>query len=259
MSSETPSELVRIDAEMQQVVDNLEKSISRLKGKQNDEKRLDRCTQLIKRLGGLVESLKLDVVSMDADHADKKIWETKLVQYESRLVDLKVEFNERRREVEKKMLLKSNNPAGEKLKNLTGEEDVTQLDKQQALYVGDVMLDKAEQSLARAKKLAVESEQVGLTTLAKMEEQNEQMEKIYEDFDDIDSNLARSKRLLGHIAQAAVNDRCVQILSLLVFIAVVVVFVQMFTKKDVATAVTTPAPAEVAAAALRRLLEVVRE
>lgn len=250
--SETPAELIRIDTEMKQVVENLEKSISRLKGKQNDEKRLDRCTQLIKRLGGLVESLKLDVVSMDADHPEKKLWETKLVQYETRLVELKVEFNEKRREVEKKLLLKSNNPAGEKLKNLTGEEDVTQLDKQQALYVGDVMLDKAEQSLARAKKLAVESEHVGLTTLAKMEEQNEQMEKIYEDFDDIDSNLARSKRLLGHIAQAAVNDRCVQILSLLVFIAVVIVFVQMFSGDSSSeTTTTTVAPA---VAALRRLV-----
>lgn len=243
------SELVRIDTEMKSVVDNLEKSISRLKGKQNDDKRLDRCTQLIKRLGGLIESFKLDVVSMDDSDAEKKNWEVKLVQYEARLAEMKVEFNERRREVEKKLLLNKSPHEGEKLKNLTGEEDVTTLDKQQALYVGDVMLDKAAASLARAKKLAVESEQVGLSTLGKMEEQNEQMERMYEDFDDIDSNIARSKRLLGHIAQAAVNDRCVQVLATLVFIAVVVVFVQLFKGGEDAAPTAVPA--------LRRLANIV--
>jgi SNARE protein len=105
-----------------------------------------------------------------------------------------------------------------------------QLDKQQALAVGDVLLDKAEKSLARTKKMVVESEQMGISTLQKMETQNEQMDKIYEDFDEIDGTLARSKRILGHIAQSAVNDRCIQVLTLLVFIAVVVVLVQSSTK-----------------------------
>jgi hypothetical protein len=96
----------------------------------------------------------------------------------------------------------------------------------------------------------VESEQIGINTLQKMENQNEQMEKIYEDFDEIDGNLARSKRILGHIAQSAVNDRCIQVLTVLVFIGVVVVLVQQFTKKDSATSTTTTA----APARLRRLI-----
>ena len=237
------SPLDKVEEEIQSVIGNLEKSLSRLKGKQNDEKRLDRCTQLIKKLGGLIESLRLDVASMDDIDLKKKKWENKLYQDENRLNELKIEFNDKRRDVQKRLLLKSGTPLGEKLKNLTGDEDVTQLDKQQAVHVGDVLLDKAEKSLARTKRLVVESEQMGINTLEKMETQNEQMDKIYEDFDEIDGNLARSKRILGHIAQSAVNDRCVQILTLLVFIAVVIVLVQQFTKKS-----TTSKPA-----AIRRL------
>ena len=220
-----------VEEELKSVIDNLEKSVFRLKGKAsaNDEKRLDRCTQLIKRLGGLMESLKLDVTAMEASNPDKEQMEKRLEEYSQKIETLKAEFNTKRREVQKKMLLKTNPGQAEKLKNLTGEEDVTQLDKQQAVAVGDVLLDKAEKSLARTKKLVVESEQMGINTLEKMSQQNEQMDKIYEDFDDIDGALARSKRIIGHIAQSAVNDRCIQILTLFVFVAIVVVLVQQFT------------------------------
>lgn len=219
-------DIEKIDLEMKSVIDNLEKSISRLKGKTNDEKRLERCTQLIKKFTGLLESLKLDVASVEASNPDKRAWEQKLAEHQQKIDVLKAEFNEKRREVQKKLLLKQNPSQAEKLKNLTGEEDVMQLDKQQALAVGDVLLDKAEKSLARTKKLVVESEQMGISTLQNMENQNEQMDKIYEDFDEIDGTLARSKRILGHIAQSAVNDRCIQVLTLFVFIAIVVVLVQ---------------------------------
>ena len=228
---EASSGIEKIDLEMRGVVDNLEKSISRLKGKVNDEKRLERCTVLIKKFGSLLESLRLDVATMDASNPTRRDWEMKLSEHQQRIDALKIEFNEKRREVQKKLLLKSNPAVAEKIKNLSGDEDVTQLDKQQALAVGDVLIDKAEKSLARTKKLVVESEQMGINTLQKMETQNEQMEKIYEDFDEIDGNLARSKRIIGHIAQTAVNDRCIQILTLFVFIAVVIVLVQQFSGK----------------------------
>lgn len=228
-STQGLTDMERVEQEMRGVIENLEKSISRLKGKSNDEKRLERCTQLIKKLAGLLESLKLDVTAMEDLSPEKKKWVTKVSELQAQVDQLKGDFNERRREVQKKLLLKNNPQQAEKIKNLTGEEDVLQLDKQQALAVGDVLLDKAEQSLARTKKMVVESEQLGVGTLQKMETQNEQMEKIYEDFDEIDNNLARSKRIIGHIAQSAVNDRCIQILTLFVFIALVVVIVQQFT------------------------------
>lgn len=228
-STQGLTDMDRVEQEMRAVIENLEKSISRLKGKSNDEKRLERCTQLIKKLAGLLESLKLDVTAMEDLSPEKKKWETKVSELQAQVDQLKGDFNERRREVQKKLLLKNNPQQAEKIKNLTGDEDVLQLDKQQALAVGDVLLDKAEQSLARTKKMVVESEQLGVGTLQKMESQNEQMEKIYEDFDEIDNNLARSKRIIGHIAQSAVNDRCIQILTLFVFIALVVVIVQQFT------------------------------
>jgi hypothetical protein len=223
-----------VETEFRSVLDNLEKSVSRLKGKAsaNDEKRLDRCTQLLKKLTGLMESLKLDAASMEPTNPEKETMDHRLDEYQQKIEALKTEFNEKRREVQKKLLLKANPAQAEKLKNLTGEEDAAQLDKQQALAVGDVLLDKAEKSLARTKKLVVESEQMGVNTLQKMEQQNEQMDKIYEDFDDIDGNLARSKRIIGHIAQSAVNDRCIQILTLFVFIAIVVVLVQSFSGKS---------------------------
>jgi hypothetical protein len=43
------SDIDKIDSEMKAVIENLEKSIDRLKGKSNDDKRLERCTHLIKK------------------------------------------------------------------------------------------------------------------------------------------------------------------------------------------------------------------
>ena len=250
MSEENPIlGIDKIDAEMNSVIENLEKSISRLKGKLNDEKRLERCTTLIKKFNSLLESLRLDVATMDISNPSKRDWEMKLSEHQQRIDALKIEFNGKRREIQKKVLLKTDPARADKIKNLSGEEDVTQLDRQQALAVGDVLIDKAEKSLARTKKLVVESEQLGINTLQKMDTQNEQMEKIYEDFDEIDGNLARSKRILGHIAQTAVNDRCIQILTLFVFIAVIIVLVQQFKKSD-----PTKAPAR-----LRRLVVAVKD
>jgi SNARE protein len=183
----------------------------------------------LKRYAGLQEELQLDITSMPDTDPTKSDWKQRLGAHQQKIGELRKQFDEKRREVQKKLLLKNNPAQAEKLKNLTGEEDVAQLDKQQALAVGDVLIDKAEKSLARTKKLVVESEQIGINTLQKMETQNEQMDKIYEDFDEIDGTLARSKRIIGHIAQSAVNDRCIQVLSLFVFIAVVVVIVQQFT------------------------------
>lgn len=234
----------KIDAEIAGTIDNLEKSIERLKGKANDEKRLERCTTLLKRFAGLQEALQLDITSLAETDASKAEWKRRLATHQQKIGELRTQFDEKRREVQKKLLLKNNPVQADKVKNLTGEEDVTQLDKQQALAVGDVLVDKAEKSLARTKKLVVESEQIGINTLQKMETQNEQMDKIYEDFDEIDGTLARSKRILGHIAQSAVNDRCIQVLSLFVFIAVVVVLVQQFTGTKTRLRRLSSAPAD---------------
>merc|ERR1719261_1386402 len=96
---------------------------------------------------------------------------------------------------------------------------------QQAAQVAENVQNASMESLARTKKQVLESEQVGISTLGKMHEQTEQLNRIQEENEDIRANLKRSKKLLGQIARNAKSDWCIRVVCLLITIAIVVMII----------------------------------
>lgn len=213
--------LKSIDSEVSTVLASFQKSVSRLKGKATDQERIKRCEELMSRFDLAIENYQVDLGSA-SDASQRREFAAKMDKHLEFFASLKFKYQEKKREFEKASFLRTKSDIDKKGKDLTGDEDISGLDRQQAVALGDVIIGKANASLDRSKALALESEQIGTTTLQKMNEQNEKLDSIYEGLDEIQGNLARSRQLLGKIAQSAANDRFIQVVCVLIFIAVVI-------------------------------------
>ena len=210
-----------MELELVGILTNFQKSVSRLKGKVEDKERIKRCEELMQRYDLAVENFQVDLASVE-DAAERVQWNQKLDKHMEIYSSTKVKFLDKKREFDKNSFLKTKTEISTKAKNMTGDEDITTLDRQSAVAAGDVMVQKAQASLERSKQLALEAEQIGNQTVNKMQAQNEKMEAIYESLEEIEGNLARSRKLLGKIAQSAVNDRFIQMLCVFIFIAIII-------------------------------------
>ena len=210
-----------MEAELAGILSNFQKSVARLKGKVEDKERIKRCEELMQRFDLAVENFQVDLASVE-DAVERVQWNQKLDKHMEIYSTTKFKFQEKKREFEKSSFLKTKTEISNKAKNMTGDEDITTLDRQSAVAAGDVMVQKAQASLERSRQLALEAEQLGNQTVSKMQAQNEKMEAIYESLEEIEGNLARSRKLLGKIAQSAVNDRFIQLLCVLIFIGVII-------------------------------------
>jgi hypothetical protein len=219
------------ETEMIGILSNFQKSVTRLKGKAEDKERIKRCEELMQRFDLSVENFQVDLASVE-DAGERVQWNQKLDKHMEIYSQTKLKFQDQKREYEKNSFLKTKTEISSKAKLMTGDEDISTLDRQGAVAAGDVMVQKAQASLGRAKQMALEAEQIGNQTVSKMQAQNEKMEAIYESLEEIEGNLARSRKLLGKIAQSAVNDRFIQMLCVLIFIAVVIAITLDKTSPD---------------------------
>jgi hypothetical protein len=103
---------------------------------------------------------------------------------------------------------------------------------EQAVATADRIQDQSHASVKRSMGMALQAEQLGVATLQKMHEQEEQMDAIAEDMEDVKANIKRSKKLVAQIARSAMSDRCIQLLCVLITIAVMVMIVLAITNKD---------------------------
>mmetsp|Transcript_108770 Transcript_108770/g.318214 ORF Transcript_108770/g.318214 Transcript_108770/m.318214 type:complete len:234 (+) Transcript_108770:105-806(+) len=103
---------------------------------------------------------------------------------------------------------------------------------EQAAAMAERTQDESKTSVARSMRMVLEAEQVGIATLDKMHEQEEQMNRIGEEVEDIKANLKRSKKLIGQIARSAASDRCIQMLCVLITISIMIMIVLAITKND---------------------------
>ena len=230
--------LKAIDSDVSTILSNFQKSVSRLKGKADDIERVKRCEELMRRFELTIENYQVDLSSL-SDPVGRREFSAKMDKHLENFAGLKFKYGEKKRESEKQTFLRTKSEIDKKGKTLTGEEDISGLDRQQAVAMGDVIIGKAQSSLERSKALALQSEQIGTETLQKMNEQSEKMDQIYEGLEEIEGNLARSRQLLGKIAQSAANDRFIQVLCVLIFIAVVVaITLDKTSKKGTATSNT---------------------
>jgi len=103
---------------------------------------------------------------------------------------------------------------------------------EQATQEADRIQDASQASVKRSMGMALQAEQVGISTLQKMHEQEEQMDRIEEGMQDVKANIKRSKKLVNQIARSAMSDRCIQALCVLITIAVMVMIVLAMVGKD---------------------------
>merc|ERR1711933_265392 len=96
----------------------------------------------------------------------------------------------------------------------------------------DQIQNESQASVKRSMQAVLQAEQVGIATLVKMHQQEEQMNRISEEVEDIKANIKRSKKLLAQIARGAAHDRCVRMLCLMITIAVLVMIVLGATGRD---------------------------
>lgn len=113
-----------------------------------------------------------------------------------------------------------------------GEAEGGAMSLEQAVVAADKIQNESQASVARSLGMVLQAEQVGISTLEKMHEQDEQMARIGEDVEDIKANIARSRKLVGQIARGAARDRCIQMLFALIVIAIMIMIALALTGND---------------------------
>ncbi|KAF4716365.1 hypothetical protein FOZ63_023312 [Perkinsus olseni] len=188
------------------------------------EDSLRRLDRQIFRTEEAVEALVLDAIPED-----------KIGQRRTRLLALRRAIDAARRNLDRKSVLSSrvdDLPHG-RTGAYQGTEDPAQVQTSaQAVELGHAIVNQSVDSVSRTKAIANEAEEIGRGTLNEMHKQEGKAEMILEHFDVIESNLKRSRNVMKQIARGAANDRCVQVLCVFIFIAIVVIIVLDTTGGD---------------------------
>mmetsp|Transcript_5910 Transcript_5910/g.14595 ORF Transcript_5910/g.14595 Transcript_5910/m.14595 type:complete len:124 (+) Transcript_5910:254-625(+) len=103
---------------------------------------------------------------------------------------------------------------------------------EQAVATSDKIQDESKASISRSLGMVLQAEQVGIITLQKMHEQEEQMARIAEDVEDVKANIARGKKLVSQIAKGAARDRCTQALCVLITVAILIMLTLAVIGRD---------------------------
>ncbi|CAE8696364.1 unnamed protein product, partial [Polarella glacialis] len=131
----------------------------------------------------------------------------------------------------KKLDAESSKPPGMEGARAVGE-DSGPMSLEQAVVAADTTQRASRDSLNRSLGMVLQAEQVGISTLQTMNEQDEQLGRIGEDVEDIKANIQRSKKLVGQIARSAASDRCIQMICVLITVAVMVMIALAATGND---------------------------
>jgi len=86
-------------------------------------------------------------------------------------------------------------------------------------------LDKSKDSLKRTMETINETKTIGTATVAKLEAQTEQMEGVYNELENIETSLARSRKIISRIARKVATDKYIWVVVFLVFAAIVTIIV----------------------------------
>merc|ERR1712129_230539 len=91
-----------------------------------------------------------------------------------------------------------------------GEATDGPMTTEQAVATAENIQHESKASVARSMGMVLQSEQMAISTLGKMHEQEEQMARIGEEMEDVKANIQRSRKLVTQIARNAARDRCNQ-------------------------------------------------
>jgi len=188
------------------------------------QKQIAQCERLAHRVKNAIESYRLELRALPREQQS---------EHQSRLRGLDESLRQARAQIDWKRMdadqaaaaLSVGAPAG-------AEAETAPMTLEQAVTAGNDIQDASKASVARSLGMALQAEQVGIATLGKMNEQDEQMARISGEVDDIQANIARSRKLVGQIASGAARNRCIQVLCLLITVTVLVAITLAATGKD---------------------------
>ncbi|KAH0477259.1 MAG: uncharacterized protein KVP18_000877 [Porospora cf. gigantea A] len=98
---------------------------------------------------------------------------------------------------------------------------------QDVAQVGDDLQDKTQEAITRMQGYALEAEDVGIATDAKMAGQIQQMGAIDEGFGELHQGAKAARATMRQIAKGACADRCIQVLCGLNLVTLVVCIVMV--------------------------------
>ncbi|KAL0409283.1 UNVERIFIED_CONTAM: putative plant SNARE 11 [Sesamum radiatum] len=131
------------------------------------------------------------------------------------------------------------------------EENVllaSNMSNQQLMDHGNRMMDETDQAIDRAKKVVLDTIDVGTETAAALKAQTEQMSRIVNELDSIHFSLKRASQLVKEIGRQVATDRCIMALLFLIVmgvIAIIIVKIVNPNNKDIRDipGLAPPAPA----------------
>ncbi|XVE57527.1 hypothetical protein DITRI_Ditri04bG0097800 [Diplodiscus trichospermus] len=109
-----------------------------------------------------------------------------------------------------------------------GEENVllaSSMTNQQLIDRGNQMMDETDQAVDRAKKVVLDTVDVGTETAAALKAQTEQMSSIVNELDSIHFSIKKASKLVKEIGRQVATDKCIMALLFLIVIGVIVIMI----------------------------------
>jgi hypothetical protein len=85
--------------------------------------------------------------------------------------------------------------------------------------------DKSKESLERTRRVVAEAKDIGIDTVAKLDANTQQIEKMYDNLTSIDTTLARSTKVIKRMARKMATDKVIWVFAFLVFAAIIFIIV----------------------------------
>lgn len=193
------------------------------------QRQLASCERLAQRVKNTLESYKLELRVLPREQQAEHQYRIRNI--EEALRQARAQIDWKRLDTESAASVAASSADGGGGGAGSGEADGP-MTLEQAVATADRVQNESQASVARSLGMALQAEQVGIGTLEKMHEQEEQMSRIGEEVEDIKANIARSKKLVGQIARGAARDRCIQMLCVMITIAIMVMIVLAITGHD---------------------------
>lgn len=250
------SDAAMLESEVRTLVDKTGVTLNNIMA-QPYESRLDTFEKLqkdMKKINSLFHDLSVEVRLMD-DASEQRAFEVKAQELSVKVKKLKEEVSKKRSEIHSQQghSAVSSSPSGATGSGGSMNEplDTRNPATREAHNTKDRILNTQNKTLATlddAERTLLATEETAADATAKLQAQTEQMRKINDDLDQLDSEVERAKKELNAFIRRMMTDKILICFAILVLLGIILIVVFNFVikKKDSGGAdeaiVTTMAP-----------------
>eukprot|EP00274_Cyanoptyche_gloeocystis_P000200 CAMPEP_0196662968 /NCGR_PEP_ID=MMETSP1086-20130531/51060_1 /TAXON_ID=77921 /ORGANISM="Cyanoptyche gloeocystis , Strain SAG4.97" /LENGTH=304 /DNA_ID=CAMNT_0041998609 /DNA_START=104 /DNA_END=1015 /DNA_ORIENTATION=+ len=235
------------DQELNELLDDIAKDFKKLEKLKDPEKRQERISDIQDRMNRAKNSLQsMKIELRDLPKERKPDYDPKVKDFEATIAKFKQDLQWAKAGGERSDLLNGaatpdpSKPLSkrdqEKLQRARerGMEDADpdSLTAQELISVGEKVQDRTKGKTKNILRLVEESKQVGTATNEKLKQQTEQIKKISDDVDQIESNLKRADKIIRSMLRGVVTDKIAIALMVLILGAVIFLIAWKVTHKN---------------------------